>query len=247
MSDNYNSEFGGEMKRGQSWFIPLEILAVIVVLGAIALWFLTGPSIDLTGNTVNPTSSTDPVDLSIDGYSLAIPANLLPLGRNRAGGEQEDIRLHALLPDMRGWSSSDSSDFGSNAPDSRVVQIVLTTTRSTMSEKERFERVLKPYTVNPEGEAGPHGLTKYAFTPGQGYDGTELFTFAAGEGALIVLQCEIAGDNATGPACWRTTKPQEKDTVAITYRFKRAHLPDWPAIDQGVMRLIASFHQKAGT
>jgi hypothetical protein len=241
MSGNGDSEFGGEMKRGRTWFIPLELLGVIIVLGGVAYWVLTGQSIDMSGTKPSPTADTSTIDLSIDGYTLAVPANYLPFGRNRSGGEQEDIRLRALMPDLRGWSRQDANLFASNAPDAKVVQIGVSLTKDRNTEKARFEKVLRPYTENPDGEPGPYGLTKYTFAAGQGYDGLELYTFSAGPDSLIVLQCETAGDPAAGPSCWRTMKPDEKPGVTITYRFKRSQLGEWPAIDQGVVRLFKQF------
>jgi hypothetical protein len=247
MSGSGDSDFGGEMKRGRTWFIPLELLAVIVVLGGVAYWFLTGQSIDMSGTKPSPTSDTSVVEMSIDGYALSVPANYLPFGRNRSGGDQEDIRLRALLPDMRGWSRQDAAQFASNAPDAKVVQIGVGLTKDRNTEKARFEKVLRPYTQNPDGEPGPYGLTKYTFAEGQGYDGVELYTFSAEDGSLIVLQCEAAGDATAGPSCWRTMKPDTKPTVTITYRFKRSQLGEWPAIDQGVVRMFKQFTGEAKT
>jgi hypothetical protein len=241
MSSENNSEFGGEMKRGRSWFIPLELLGVIIVLGAVAYWFLTGRSIDLSGTTPNPTASTEPVAVTVDGYNLTIPANYLPLGRNRAGGEQEDLSIQALSPDMRGWSNADAGLFTSNAPDAKTVQIKIVITKDRNTEKQRFEKVLQPQTKNPDGEPGPFGLTKYTFEEGQGSEGVEFFTFTAEPDALIVFQCETAGDATAGPSCWRNIKPAEKPTITMTYRFKRSQLGEWPAIDQGVVRLFKQF------
>jgi hypothetical protein len=241
MSGDGNSDFGGEMKRASNWHLPLELLGVIIVLGGIAYWILTGQSIDLSGTKPDPTDSKTPVEMSVDGLALTIPANYMPLGRNRAGGEQEDVRLRTLLPDMRGWSRQDAALFASNAPDAKVVQIGIGLTKDRNTEKQRFEKVLKPYVVNEDGEQGPYGLTKYAFAEGQGYDGVELYTFTGGEDSLIVLQCETAGDAATGPSCWRTIKPEGRPTITITYRFKRSQLAEWPAIDQGVVRLVKQF------
>lgn len=247
MSGNGDSEFGGEMKRGRTWFIPLELLGVIVLLGAVAYVVLTGQSLDMSGTKPSPTGDTTAVDLSIDGFTLSVPANYLPFGRDRAGGEKEDIRLRALMPDLRGWSRQDANLFASNAPDAKVVQIAVSLTKDRNTEKARFEKVLRPYTENPDGVQGPYGLTKYTFAAGQGYDGLELYTFAAGADSLTVFQCETAGDATTGPSCWRTMKPEEKPGVTITYRFKRSQLAEWPAIDQGVVRLFKQFRGEIKT
>ncbi|HAH10472.1 MAG TPA: hypothetical protein DCL48_10260 [Alphaproteobacteria bacterium] len=239
MSGQDNSDFGGELKRGRSWFVPLELVAAVIVIGAILYWFMAGPSIDLSGTTPNPTDSKEPVEVAIEGYSLTIPANYLPLGRNRAGGDQDDVRLSALLPDMRGWSAQDGKLFAANTPDSKVVQVNIGVTKDRKSEKDRFEKVQRPMASSPDGEPGPYGFTKFVM-PSAGANGLELYTFTAGE-ALIVIHCETVGDPAAGPNCWRTIKPAERDTVAVTYRFKRSQLAEWTTIDQGVVRLLKEF------
>lgn len=248
MSSGDNGGSGGvEFQKRNSWVIPLEVLAIIGGIGLVVLWFLAGPSFsELSGERPSPTASTDPVDMSINGVALRIPSNFMPLGRNRSGGEQDDVRLEALLPAMTGFSTADAGAFSLNAPDSRVVQLILAPNKSALSERDLFERVLKTLTANPEGEPGPNGLTRYTFPEQSDKADTEMFTFSAGEGALLLLQCEKATDGSQrGGSCQRVTRTS--DNLSLTYRFKRAHLDQWPAIDQGVMRLIQGFRSAASS
>ena len=66
----------------------------------------------------------------------------------------------------------------------------------------------------------------------------DLFVAPTDSGPLILL-CDKPGADTPSPNCLRDTRVNDK--LGLSYRFKRAHLADWKAIDSGLRALIARF------
>lgn len=239
-----DAALGANVHRHSSWSMPLTLLIVTAVIGAGIFIYLTGPTVqDLQGRTPSPTAATDPVDLRVDGIAFRIPGNYTEFRATRSGGDQDEVALHVLLPDLHPWRPVDAEAFASNAPNSRAIHIVLKQDHQRLTEAERFERALKPQTNNPDGTPAADGLTQYDFPLGLGYDDTQIFTAVLADGSLLVLRCDKIGEEQFGPSCIRSARTP--DGVGLTYRFKRQHLAQWRAIDDGVTKLIAGFRANA--
>ena len=224
--------------------MPAILVLITAAIGLGIFFYLTGPTVqDIAGTTPSPTAQADPIDLRIDGIAYRIPAFYTETRAARAGGDQDEVHLHVLLPDLNPWTLTDEAAFASNAPDARVVHFVLKPDRQPMTEDQRFVRALRPQTVNPEGTPTPYGLTQFDFSPGLGYDDAQIFTATLGPKTLLVLRCEKIGDRNSGPACIRNTRTP--DGIGLTYRFKRAHLAEWQTIDAGITKLVTGFRTKA--
>ena len=225
--------------------MPAALLLITAAIGVGIYAYLIGPSVqDIAGTTPSPTASADPVDLRVDGIAYRIPANYTVNRAVRGGGDQDEVALHVLLPDLRPWTQTDAAAFASNAPDARVVHFILKPDRNRLPEDQRFERALRPQTVNPEGTPGQFGLTQFDFPPGiGGYDDTQIFTVRLDPKTLLVLRCEKIGDPKLGPNCIRQMRTPEG--VGLTYRFKRAHLAAWQSVDSGITKLVAGFRAAA--
>src|SRR5262249_225331 len=159
--------------------------------------------------TPSPTASADPIDLRVDGIAYRIPAFYTELRASRAGGDQDEVRLHVLLPDLHPWNLTDKAAFESNAPNARVVHFVLKPDRQPLTKDERFEGGLRPVTVNQEGTAGPYGLTQFDFQPGLGYDDVQIFTARLDPKTVLILRCDKIGDPEFGPSCIRQLRTPE--------------------------------------
>ena len=226
--------------------MPAILILITAAIGIGIFFYLTGPTVqDLAGTTPSPTASAEPIDLKVDGIAYRIPAYYTESRAARAGGEQDEVNLHVLLPDLHPWTLTDQAAFASNAPDARVVHFVLKPDRQTLTEDQRFERALRPQTTNPDGVPGPYNLTQFDFPQGLGYDDTQIFIalLDAKTKSLLVLRCDKIGDPTFGPSCIRQMRTP--DGIGLTYRFKRAHLAEWQSIDSGITKLVADFRSKA--
>src|SRR5262245_9938567 len=96
-----DAALGGEVHAHSSWILPLLLLVIAAIIAAVFFVFLAGPSVDgLSGNTPWPTASADTADVRIDGVLFRVPANYTKFRRSRTSGDQDDLPLHALLPNM---------------------------------------------------------------------------------------------------------------------------------------------------
>ena len=78
----------------------LAILVLITAAIGLGIFFyLTGPTVqDFAGTAPSPTAAADPVDLRVDGIAYRIPAFYTETRAARAGGDQDEVHLHVLLP-----------------------------------------------------------------------------------------------------------------------------------------------------
>lgn len=108
-----------------------------------------------------------------------------------------------------------------------------------MDAKGRLVGIYMPYLAEPKGEVGPFGLTHYRFLPGSGYGSKDLYS---GNGGEIVLLCERPAQELPSPNCLAIDRPIAPG-ASLSFRFKRAELSSWRAINTRVDRLIAGFRQ----
>jgi hypothetical protein len=57
---------------------------------------------------------------------------------------------------------------------------------------------------------------------------------------MLLLLCERPAQDLPGPNCLAIDRPIARN-VNLSYRFKRAQLSGWRAINDGVSRLVAGF------
>jgi hypothetical protein len=140
---------------------------------------------------------------------------------------------------MRGFSQNDARLFADNAADSPLVHLLIRADQSGLAVQERLKRLYLPYIVNPTDEKGPFGLAHYSFRAGSGYARDELY--AGNNGALLFL-CEQPAQDLPSPNCLAIDQPIARG-VSLSYRFKRAQLSSWRAINDGANRLVARFRR----
>lgn len=213
-------------------------MAVIVLLcAALLIYYLRPFALGRNGTAPfrdNRASSAVTL-LSVDGLGLRIPRRYIETG-DRSGGPKAMVALAAALPDMRGYNEDETQLFAGNAPDSPLVHLLIRA-RNGLSAQDRLQRVYMPYIANPMGDAGPFGLTHYAFRLHTGYGRDDLY--AAGD---LLLLCERPAQDLSSPNCLAIDRPIAPG-VSLSYRFKWAQLSSWRAINAGVDRLVADFRK----
>ena len=208
----------GEIHQHSGWLIPLGIVLVVVFLlcGLLLLYYLR--PIAAPFRNMRPTAASTRVDLIVRGLKLHVPARYIESRAARGGGDQDMVPLFAALPDMRGYSDGEAQLFGSNAPDSPVVHLLIRADANNLDTENRLARIYMPYISDPKGEAGPFGLTQYAFRPDSGYGRDDLYVGASGSPLLL---CEQPAQDLPSPNCLAIDRPIAPG-VNLSYRFKRA-------------------------
>jgi hypothetical protein len=235
-------ELDETVKQRSGWLIPIAVFVVTAVLSAVILLLYLAPTpASFIEEHPSPTSRIDPITLSVNGLAFIIPANYIIYSSARQGGARKDISLFTTYPDFRGYSDWESSNFTSNAADSPVIYMLIREEDLDLTEADRLKRIFLAYVVDPAGKSGPYSLTGYAFRDDSGYRGQDLFVGQDARGP-VVMQCDRFSQQDVSPSCLRDIRL--KRGVAMTYRFKRAHLANWHEIADGIEDLTASFRAK---
>ena len=232
-----DAALGGEVHAHSSWILPLLLLVIAAAIAGGFFIFLAGPTVeDIQGNTPWPTASADTADIRIDGVLYRIPANYTKFRRSRSDGDQDDVPMHALLPNMSPWSPGDAKAFASNAPDAKVIQFTLALDRAPLTYQQKFERGIKPRADNQEGEAGPFGLTQYQVQPRHrlrehgvvhGDAGRRLRTrHALRRVAEHRLRLKLHARHAPARQCGSDLQVQARPSGAMETDRRRHHGPD---------------------
>jgi len=233
-----------QMRERPAWLIPLILIIILIVLTVIVLVRYFAPSVEeITGAAPVGSEAALPVNVSVAGRAFAIPEHYTRIPKERSGGVQEIVHLHALLPDLEPYTNARAEEFADLGPDSKVLEIDLHVDRNPLTEAERFERVYLNFVENAAGEDAPYGLTRYTFRPDTPYKHEELWVRRE-ENELVVLRCLKATDRIRAPYCRRDAEVMPG--VVVSYRFKRPFLHSWRDIDTRVRRLVASFRVGAG-
>jgi hypothetical protein len=231
-------EFAGPAEKRSGWLIPLAVFVVTAALSALILAYYLGPSAPgLGAEQPAQTDSTELVVLSIGDNGFHIPANYILFASARAGGPMEEVAMMALLPDLQGYTLGAAPEFGSNAPDSNVVNIVIRKEVMTLSAEDRLERIYRPFIALAEGTPTPFDARLYTFRMDSGYRDEELYVGESPAGTVL-LRCTRPAPDVPSPSCLGDIALG--NGLTTTYRFKRAHLAQWQDIESGVRALAGA-------
>jgi hypothetical protein len=125
-----------------------------------------------------------------------------------------ELALIAMLPDFQGYTLAAAQDLTGNAPDSRIVNLMLKSDQTLLPEQERLDRIYMSQVENPKGQLGPYGLRQYVFRADSGYHDQDLFVGTGTQGPMVILCTKLAADipaqlaTPARHAARRRTRPQ---------------------------------------
>ena len=216
---------------------------VVALCGAFLLYYLRpfslGESAPDPFRDNRPTAAATPVDITVRGFKLHVPARYIASRIARSGGDKDVVPLFAALPDMRGYSDAEAGLFAGNAADSPIIHLLIRADANSLDTRARLARIYMPYIVDPKGEAAFFGLTRYIFRPDSGYGRDDLYV---GKDGAPLLVCEQPAQDLPSPNCLAIDRPIA-DGVSLSYRFKRSQLSRWQTIADGVNRIVADFRK----
>ncbi len=226
-----------KLSRDSEWFAPLVLgLGAAFIVGFILLLvFIVNPPLRELPKSEQPLFdlSPEPVELTFGSLHLRIPKNYLRRHENN------EILLHALLPDMAPYQQNNWWLFEDKSPAARLVQIRFLQEKGRHSEEQRFTHFyLKKLRPGDQAQV-PSGLTHYLFKPSAKRDNEDLFTGKDRQNRHLLYLCFRPSALSIAPNCSRTFPFAAN--ISLTYRFKRAHLKNWREIDDRVQDLIKKF------
>jgi hypothetical protein len=206
-------------------FGALALLSVAISVGG--KWL--GRSIALAGHTDDTTVR----EIVIGNNVVTVPSNAIRFERDRHDGVAQRLDLYLHWPDMRGYSAALRDDFNSVGGSRRIIFLSIEEQMMSRDMSGRFGPIYS-LLIQPDGKAGPAGLTFFDFTATSGYM-NEVLAVAERPGAdLFVARC------LTGPSAEESLAPCERDVLvgdelSLTYRFPAELLEHWLALDQAVV------------
>ena len=167
-----------DIHQHSGWLIPAVFLFAILLLSGLFLgWYLRpGPGFRLPPPTSPPWST-----LTVRGQAFTVPANYIQNSAARARRRAEK-RRH-WRPCFPSWRAIPTPRRGCSPATRRIPRwcgLSLHGDTNPLDAAARLARIYQPYIPDPQGTAGPFGLTQYGFRTNSGYGREDLF---AGEKA----------------------------------------------------------------
>lgn len=228
------------VRERPAWIFPALVILAVAGLSTLFLYYYFGPTpAELLGREPKSSAKTEKVSALIGGKQFLVPENYTRYPSQRSGGTIAALDMHALLPGFDPFSPDDAEKFRNNAADSEVIFFTLRNAANTLDAERRLRDVYSKHFVKPRAERGPDGLDLFHFRDESGYKDQDLLVGADAHGRLVLLLCERQTITNESPNCSRTLllTPQ----LALSYRYKRAHLEEWEQIDRQLQNLIQAF------
>lgn len=223
-----------------AWLIPGVIGLAIAILSGLFAYYYFGPTpAELLGLDPRASDSQEKIDITIGDQQFLVPANFTRYPLQRAGGTQQQIDLHALLPSLSPYANDRQDEFESNDIDSDVVHLKIHVPGNLLPAARRLEAIYSRHLQSLEADPHPSGMDRYTFAEQSGYRDQDLFVYEEPGSAPILMLCFRESEVIFSPGCTRTLLLS--DNVALTYRFKRHHHDNWRTIDQAILTLVNSF------
>jgi len=227
--------------------IAIFAITLLIGLGG-ALFFFFGPTWkDISGDIISPTTSTRPINLEVSSTLLAIPSNYTRYGRDRRGSKRDNVELHALLPDLNGYTINQAEAFESSALSSDLLLITITRIEHNMTPNRLIDDVYQPILSKGAGGGGldaKTGLKKSFFAKDSMYANATFY-----ETTLRVDDSQKSPFYICAPSsnhgAWCTGRLRIGTTAQAIFRFSEEHLKDWEEINQRLSQKLSQFRADA--
>jgi len=236
MSDGSNSL----VQERPAWVIPAAVAVGVAIFSAAFAYYYFGPTpSELLGLDPRASDSQEEVEMTIGDRYFLIPANYTRYPLQRVGGTQNEIDLHALLPELAPYTIERREGFENNSPTSNLIHIKIHLAGALLPASRRLDDIYSRHLASQSSQPGPSGLLQYEFAATSGYRDQDLFVAEQENEQPFLFLCFRETDVIFSPNCTRTLHLTEQ--VALTYRYKRAQIDNWESIDRTVMARIESF------
>lgn len=213
-------------------------IGILAMLAGIGWFALYGPGFNtLFGTSDAPTVSNSTVTLNLAGQQFFIPKNYLRRAEQRRSGNVDQIEIYALMPDLKGYSSSTAETFADKSDASQVIYITLTAPKQVMRPAERFHQIYPYYFSGPERE-GEYGLRLRNMDKNSGFSDFDILYNQVGN-RFYLYHCLKPQNDLMPPDCLADKVVEPK--ILARYRFRRAALANWQNIDAAVETLLSKF------
>lgn len=199
-----------------------------------------GRAIALAGHTDDTTIQ----GVVIDSEMIAVPANMIRFAKDRRSGEANRLDLYLSWPRLQGYSQDERALFNHAGADNRIIFASFEPRSMPRDMSNRLTPIYRLLIEEP-GEKVEAGLVAHRFIEASGYGDEMLIVDPTRFVAPFVARCLTGAEADTALA------PCERDidvgaNLSLRYRFPRALLDDWKALDAGMREFAARVLQPAG-
>lgn len=206
---------------------------LLIALAIVAVVWLRGQM-----NRPIWTSDSGPVEVVVGRDVFSIPANMIRFAGQRRNGNAQRVDVALLWPHGDGYSPAKREAFLNAGADRKVVFAHIEPRTMPHDMSARLEPLYSTL-VSGEPRSGPGGLMLQSLETGRGYEDEELALAQTGTGGAVwVARCQLA-DGKTVPICLRDI--HIASGTSLTYRFPRAMLADWQAIEKMVLDKVGEW------
>lgn len=216
-------------------FVALALLSICISYAGKTF----GSAIALAGHTDDRTIQ----GVVIDGEMIAVPANMIRFASDRRSGEARRLDLYLSWPRLEGYSEDERALFNHAGEDHRIVFASFEPRSMPLDMSSRLTPIYRLLIEEP-GEPAEAGLVAHRFIAASGYGDEMLIVDPTRFAAPFAARCLTGAEADTALA------PCERDidvgaNLSLRYRFPRALLDDWKALDAGMRAFAAKALQPA--
>lgn len=211
----------------------LWIIASIVLLVVIAIFFAINAWLSHQMNRTEFTSSTAPLEIVVGNDVFRIPANHVRFEHQRNASAVDQLDLVFLFPDIAGYSSAQKAKFNATGNNSELVHITLKKRKLSFDMSNRLTPIYKQLFEGP-AQNGPANLTLQPLRSGSGYNG-EVLAIGETPQQKWVARCQTEESNMR-PVCIRDVFVG-RETSAL-YSFPLHMLEHWETIEKKTLEFL---------
>jgi hypothetical protein len=223
--------------------LPLLVFLAVSGLAATYVAYVLWPR--WPGPAVTPNAPTLPI--VVGGTAFNVPPAAIRRQVQRKPGTQDRIDLIFIWPTLAPPASAAEAGpqhgASANPETARPLERIFLTVAAGdggPSALERMQTIYRRYLA-PETLPAPDGLIMLAFKKDTPYQGEDLL-YTPDMVERFLLRCTRDGNGLTPGMCLHERRIGGAD---VTARFPRAWLSDWPAVADGIDRLISRLQQHA--
>jgi hypothetical protein len=217
-------------RRGRGPILQALFFAGLAAIGIVSIVYLLAPRWDEAPAPLDAPRL--PIVVAGVVFNIAPAAIRIPL--QRRAGPQDRVDLAYVWPDL---TPPDSHAAGSIAR----MFVTIEPSQTTLAPSERLKTIYPRYTEEASA-SGPGGLAIAPFRDGTPYQGEDLLYDPSAPDRFFV-RCNRSRGELTMATC-HYERPD--GAAALTFRFPRDWLDEWPAVLGATERLIAGWQPVGG-
>lgn len=229
-------------RRGKARFrMPSKLL--LVLLGLVATSALIALAVAALRQQISPPSRTGdqlPIELTLSGARLVVPADLIRFESARHSGKVDRIDLAMAWPSLEAMSPAAAEDFRRRSVPLPLLFVTLRPGDEFGDSTSRLDGVYTRF-FSDEAWTGPGGLVGVKLDDKSGYAGEDLF-FQPESEHPFVARCLSTQQSGVPPTCLRDIRTPTG--LSILYRFDRSLLEDWQSLDPALLKRVEGFQDR---